>query len=449
MPNNPHIFTVRDLVASARHLLEQTFPDIWVEGEISNLATPPSGHLYFSLKDERATVRCALFRNRQNLTTPKLKNGQRVVVRGRISLFEARGDFQLIATQVENAGEGRLKEAFEALKHKLSAEGLFSEANKQPLPLLPNKVGVITSPTGAALQDILTTLNRRMPSIEVVIYPTRVQGVEATAEIVNMVQLANRHNSCDLLIVARGGGSLEDLQPFNEESVARALFASLIPVISGVGHETDFTITDLVADHRAPTPTAAAEQISPEREELLARLTDTRHRLQRLISHHLEQLILRVDSVKRRLIHPQQRLTMLHHQCDHLVARLNHGVVGKIHLHRLAHSRLKEKLSHSHPKRAIENTHILNQQLRHRLIKATSGGLLYRRRDLGGVVTRLQDISPLATLKRGYSITRLASDGSLVRGGAEVKPGVELTTRFAQCEVASTVKNIKQLTDSD
>ena len=449
MLNDPNILTVKELVASARRLLEQNFPDIRVEGEISNLAAPPSGHIYFSLKDEQATVRCALFRNRRNPTTPQLKNGQRIVVRGRISLFEARGDFQLIAAHIEDAGEGRLREAFEALKRKLSAQGLFSQTEKQPLPLLPSRIGVITSPTGAALQDILTTLNRRMPSIEVVIYPTRVQGRGAAAEIVEMVQLANQHHRCDLLIVARGGGSLEDLQPFNEESVARALFGSGIPVISGIGHETDFTIADLVADQRAPTPTAAAEQISPDREELLVVITHSRNRLLRQISHRSEQMNQRVDSLKRRLIHPQQRLTSLRHQRDHLVAKLKHGLLQHIHIGRLAHSGLKEKLSHSHPERMIEHTIILSRQLTHRLCQATSGKLQHQHTRLGIVTTRLQDISPLATLKRGYSITHLASDGSLVREGSQLKPGVELTTRFTQSEVTSTVNKITQLTDPD
>ena len=256
--------SVSELNRTVRRLLEDDIARIWVEGEISNLARPASGHVYFSLKDEKAQVRCAWFRQRQRGPTIHLKNGDQMLVFGKVSLYEPRGDYQIIVEQVENAGEGELRRRFEALKNKLADEGLFDTERKQPLPALPGRIGVVTSPSGAAIRDILTVLRRRFPAIPVLVYPTAVQGDAAAGEIASAIDTAVRRAECDLLIVGRGGGSLEDLWPFNEEVVARAIAACPIPVISAVGHEVDVTIADFVADVRAPTPSGAAEIAVPD-----------------------------------------------------------------------------------------------------------------------------------------------------------------------------------------
>jgi exodeoxyribonuclease VII large subunit len=261
------IYSISELNSEARVLLEKRFPLIWVEGEISNLARPASGHIYFSLKDEAAQVRCAMFKMHNRLVNFQPKNGQQVLARVRISLYEARGEFQLIVEHMEETGDGALRRQFELLKQKLFEEGLFDEAHKQALPFLPTQLGVITSPSGAAIRDILSVLKRRFPGIPVLIYPVPVQGTEAPQAIVESIHSAAKCQDCDLLILARGGGSLEDLWAFNEETVARAINACPIPIVTGIGHEIDFTIADFVADYRAPTPSAAAEFISPDHTE--------------------------------------------------------------------------------------------------------------------------------------------------------------------------------------
>ncbi len=270
------ILSITQLNATARSLLERGLGSVWLEGEISNLARPASGHWYFSLKDEAAQVRCAMFRNRSLLVRFPVKDGARVLARGRVSLYEARGEFQVVIEHLEEAGEGALRRRFEELKRRLLAEGLFDAGRKQPLPTLPRRIGIITSPTGAALRDILHILQRRFPAVPALIYPVSVQGEAAPREIVQALQLADARRDCDVLIVARGGGSLEDLMAFNDEAVARAIAACTIPVISGVGHETDSTIADFVADERAPTPSGAAERAVPDSAEILRDARRTR-----------------------------------------------------------------------------------------------------------------------------------------------------------------------------
>jgi exodeoxyribonuclease VII large subunit len=284
------IYSVSRLVRETRAVLEGSFPLLWISGEISNLAQPASGHIYFSLKDEIAQVRCAMFRMRRQQLRFQPANGQQVLVRARVSLYEARGELQLIVEHMEPAGEGALRLAFEQLKQKLGAEGLFDSDKKKPLPELPRQLGIITSPSGAAIRDLLSVLRRRFPALPVVLYPVQVQGTEAPRQIVRMLQLANRREECDVLILSRGGGSLEDLQPFNEEAVARAIHASRIPVVSGVGHEIDFTIADFVADHRAPTPSAAAELVAPDRLAWRRQLQQLGQRLSLVQLRKIEQL---------------------------------------------------------------------------------------------------------------------------------------------------------------
>ncbi len=305
-PPSREVFSISRLNREARALLERGLGSVWLEGEISNLSRPGSGHWYFSLKDAAAQVRCAMFRQRNLLVRFPVKDGAQVLARGRVSLYEARGEFQVVIEHLEEAGEGALRRRFEELKQKLQAEGLFDSQHKQPLPALPRRIGVITSPTGAAVRDILHVLRRRFPAIPVLVYPVAVQGEAAPREIVQALGLASARRDCDVLIVARGGGSLEDLWAFNDEAVARAIFACPIPVVSGVGHEVDFTIADFVADERAPTPSAAAERVVPDRAEWLRSLAATYRRMglamRRRLGDQRQALLLREQRLAR--VHP-------------------------------------------------------------------------------------------------------------------------------------------------
>ena len=316
--------TVSQLNRQVKSLLEKGLGRLWVEGEISNIARPASGHLYFSLKDASAQIRCAFFRQRQRGPTIGLKNGDQVLAFGRVSLYEPRGDYQLIVEQVEPAGEGALKRQFEVLKKKLAAEGLFDEDRKQPLPELPERIGVITSPSGAAVRDVLTVLGRRFPSIPVVIYPAAVQGEAAPGELMRALETAVRRDECDVLIIGRGGGSLEDLWAFNDEGLARAIADSPIPVISAVGHEVDFTIADFVADVRAPTPSGAAELVVPDRGDWLRAINSFATRIARLGQRALEDRGQSLDWLTRRLLRtsPQQRLLRQHERLHDVQRRM-------------------------------------------------------------------------------------------------------------------------------
>ncbi len=322
---NETIYTVSQLNRAVRDFLEQSFLPLWITGEISNFACPSSGHWYFSLKDAGASVRCAMFAGKNRGLGFKPENGMQIMLKARVSLYEGRGEFQLIAEQMEPAGDGLLQKKFEALKQKLNAEGLFAQEHKKPLPDFPKTIGVVTSPTGAAIRDIITVLNRRFPAIHIIIYPASVQGTQASSEITRAIEIANERNECDVLIVGRGGGSLEDLWPFNEENVARAIFTSRLPVVSAVGHEIDFTISDFVADVRAATPSAAAELVSPDQQSLLhtlARFAERlRHPLQKLreqmqLLDDLEQRLIRaikniLERVQQRLMHDARTLNTL------------------------------------------------------------------------------------------------------------------------------------------
>ena len=334
------IYTVSELNTEARTLLEDNFFGVWIEGEISNFVAPGSGHWYFSLKDDNAQVRCALFKGSQRKINFTPKNGMQVLLRARVSLYEPRGDFQLIADFMEERGEGKLRRAFEALKKKLEAAGWFNEDIKKEIPEYPQCIGVITSSTGAAIRDILHVLKRRYPCVPIIIYPTLVQGDTAAPAIVKAIQTANTRNECDVLIVARGGGSLEDLWPFNEEVTAKAIFESKLPIISGVGHEIDFTIADFVADVRAPTPSAAAEIAVPDRMELLQSLR--RQGIQ--LIRHIQQ---KMNAEKQQLVwvqkhlqqqHPRRQLAERMQQLDFSEARfiqLQNKIINQLQITRL------------------------------------------------------------------------------------------------------------------
>lgn len=390
MQNNT--ISVTELNQQVKTLLETGLGYVWVEGELSNLARPPSGHLYFTLKDAQAQVRCAMFKG--SIKGPSVwKDGMKVQLRGRVSVYAPRGDYQLIVEQMQDAGLGELQKAFELLKAKLEKEGLFDTAHKKPIPEMPTCVGVVTSPTGAAIHDILHVIERRYPALQVIVYPTLVQGDQAAESIARMIKLAQKHGRADVLIVGRGGGSLEDLWPFNEEVVARAIYTCKIPVISAVGHETDVTISDFVADLRAPTPTAAAEMITPDGEGLLQYIQEQERRMVReilaLIHSHQDSL----KHITKRIIHPGQQLEYFAQRLDDIWLRMQRGIH-----HQLNH-------------------------VSHQFAQLTRA---------------LDALSPLAILNRGYSIT-FDAKGNAVHKIKQVKVGDLIRTQVSDGEIESQV----------
>lgn len=389
------IYSVSELNQMVQNLLEDAFLPVWIEGEISNFASPNSGHWYFSLKDANAQVRCALFNGRQRYKDNQPKNGMQILVRAKISLYPVRGEFQLIIDQFEPAGEGALRKAFERLKTQLEAEGLFAAQYKKSLPKFPSVIGVISSETGAALRDICVVLKKRFPAIAVIVYPCLVQGKNAPAQIVQQIQVANQRQECDVLILARGGGSLEDLWPFNEECVARAIFKSKLPLISAIGHETDFTIADFVADCRAATPSMAAQLASPDSREYQQHLGKTYLRLIKTIEYLLNAYQQTLENLSKRLRHPKQRLQDSAQRCDELTQRLNLSIKNQLQTH-------QQKLL------SLSRT--------------------------------LHAISPLASLARGYAIVTDAQTKKILRNSNEIKFGQEIITKLAKGELLCEVK---------
>jgi exodeoxyribonuclease VII large subunit len=440
------ILTVSELNRETRRLLETAFPLVWVEGELSNLTQARSGHLYFTLKDRDAAVQAAMFRNRNMHLDFPPEEGMQVLVRAKVSLYEPRGNFQIIVEHMEQAGAGALQRAFEALKQRLAEEGLFDPANKKPLPSLPKRIGVVTSPTGAAIRDILTVLKRRFPAIPVVLYPVQVQGEGAARQIAQAIHTANLRRECDVLIVGRGGGSIEDLWAFNEELVARAIYASELPVVSAVGHEIDFTIADFVADYRAPTPSAAAEALSPDRLDYLARLGQLQGRLDNAIHGKLQRLDERLHHLSRRMRHPGQRLQELAQRIDELEARLLQAQ-RRIHQHhatRLAH--LSQRLRQNSPALSIGRGQERIAQLQARLHTAIHHDQELRQRRLQSLVRALDAVSPLAVLGRGYAIVSRSEDGKIVRQTTDVSVGDSVEARLHQGRLLCTVN--KTVSDS-
>ncbi len=442
------IYSVSHLNHAARDLLESEFPRIWVEGEISNLARPTSGHIYFSLKDESAQLRCAMFkmRNRQVIFRPE--NGQQVLVRGRLSLYPARGDYQLIAEHMEEAGDGALRRQFELLKRRLHDEGLFDSSSKQSLPALPSRLGVITSPTGAAIRDIISVLKRRFPSIPVLIYPVPVQGAEAPPAIAAALQNAAKRNECDLLILARGGGSLEDLWAFNDETVARAIYACPIPVVSAIGHEVDFTIADFVADLRAPTPSAAAEQISPDRDEWLSIFAGWQQRLLRSWQAHIARQRQHLDWLYRRLKHPGQRLRERAQRLDELEQRLNLAQLARLHQRQARLNTLRARLHGHSPAQRLREMRLRLDKLRHNNRNAITTALTRQRARLSNLSRALNAVSPLATLERGYAIVQ-KPDGEIVHRADEVRVGDTVHTRLDSGQLHCRVEAIHCAQEKD
>lgn len=398
MADTPNrVLSVSELNRLARETLERSFPLFWIGGEICNLTRAASGHWYFSLKDERAQVRCVMFRSRNSYLDWTPREGDKVEARALVTLYEARGDFQLTVEFLQRAGLGALFEAFERLKARLEAEGLFDNARKRPIPVHPRRIGIVTSPDAAALRDVLITLRRRMPAIPVVLYPTPVQGKGAAALIAAAIGKAGQRAECDVLIVCRGGGSIEDLCQFNEEIVARAIADCPIPVISGVGHETDFTIADFVADRRAATPTAAAELVTPDRTALLRTLRQLQQHMARQLGHLLSRRMQQLDYLARRLLSPGQRIAQQRNHLAHLHARMLAAVMNQL-------QRRQRQLAH------------LQQNLKH--------------------------LNPEAVLTRGYALVQ-AEDGSLVRSSRVLQTGQKVRLRLAEGQADAAIVDTK------
>jgi exodeoxyribonuclease VII large subunit len=436
------IYSVARLASEVRYALEGSFPLLWVRGELSNLAQPASGHVYFTLKDEAAQIRCAMFRARRLLLGFRPENGQQVLVRARVTLFEPRGDFQLVVEHMEPGGEGALRLELERLKRRLAAEGLFAESAKRPIPPFPHQVGLITSPSGAAVHDLLTVLGRRFPALPVLIYPAQVQGAGAVESLLQAFNLANARGECDVLILARGGGSLEDLAAFNDESLARAIRASAIPVVTGVGHEVDLSIADLVADRRAATPSAAAELVAPSAEHVAQRFAALAARLAHLEGRLIQGARQRLEVTTRhlRLLHPAARLQQQAQRLDQLERRLTEGIRGRL---RGARDRLAPqgtRLLGLSPQGRLGRASATLEGLARRLHWAQGRGDEQRRQRLARAIDGLEARSPLATLARGYAIVTRVQDGAIVRCPEDALPGTPIEARLKEGRLRAVVE---------
>jgi len=480
------VYAVSRLVREARGVLEGSFPLLWVEGEISNLAMPASGHIYFTLKDEAAQVRCAMFRNRNRQLRFVPANGMQVLLRVRVTLYEGRGEFQLVVEHMEEAGSGALQRAYDALKHRLGKEGLFDQAFKKELPAIPMSIGVVSSPDGAAVHDILTVLKRRFPAVNVILYPVAVQGGNSVQQIAQAIELADQRQECDVLILSRGGGSLEDLWSFNDEQVARAIFACTLPVISAVGHEVDFTIADFVADIRAATPSAAAEIAVPDSAEWLKKLQSYHQRLTRLVTDYLKNESRHIHYLQQRLPSPQtkieqqlQRVDRLEQQChrsylqlinnkrqklDYWAVRLKHPQAKiEAQYYKLANLNdrlqqvVKQKLARLHTQFSVVNqrlqlatpaAEINNQfhnvtQLKKQLHSSMQQLMQKHQTNLSQQIRTLAAVSPLSTLERGYSITTAMDSGKVLRHTDDVELGQDVNIQLQQGQLICRVKEVK------
>ena len=438
---NKYVYSVGELTRELRSELESGYRSIWVEGEISGLATPASGHWYFSLKENNALIRCAFFRNRRARTTLTPKNGMQVLVSGQISLYEPRGDLQFIASFMEDAGEGALRRAFDLLKAKLSEQGLFDSEHKRPIPEYPQKIGIVTSQTGAALQDILTTLSRRHPTAHVLLYPVLVQGELASSQISNTLDLINSRNEVEVLILARGGGSLEDLQAFNEECVAQAIHRSTIPIITGVGHETDFTIADMTSDMRAATPTAAAELVAPDIQHVKQRIHALRDRLKlagrRIFRNHQQA----VDYTTSRLIHPAQKLSNFEKTRKSLEQRIALLMNSRLEQTRFQLQLVQNRLDTNTPNHRISAGSARLEEKTHALQRVMSHHLSTWHNTLASVREKLTLVSPKHTLNRGYAIVQRGKD-EVIMDTNTIKEGETLKVTLAQGRIDAKVENI-------
>ncbi|MPZ42397.1 MAG: exodeoxyribonuclease VII large subunit [Betaproteobacteria bacterium] len=440
------VIGVSALNRMVRDMLEHALPLMWIRGEVSNFTCAASGHCYFTLKDAGAQVRCTMFRSRARLLDWQPGNGMQIEVRALATLFEPRGEFQLNVEAVRRSGMGALYEAFERLKTRLAAEGLFDNERKRPLPEYPRRVGIVTSPQAAALRDVLSILRKRMPALPVIVYPAPVQGAGAAQYIARAIETASRRLECDVLIVCRGGGSIEDLWSFNEEVVARAIHACALPVVSAVGHETDFTIADFVADLRAPTPTAAAQAVSPDRQQMLLRVADVRRHLVRCFARNLDRLWQSLDYLGRRLIDPRERVRIECRHLEHLASRLAHAGSRSLAAERWQLADLRQRLSAAclDPQRHWS----LLQHLRVRFHSACRHRLQARQAAVEALGARLRALDPHAVLSRGYAI---ATDqrGRIVADAAAVAAGELLNVRVARGLIESRVTGAKGVPPED
>ncbi len=433
------VYTVSRLNREIRTVLEQGFASLVLTGEISNFIAPASGHWYFSLKDDKAQIKAAMWRGNNRSQSYRPENGAQVTVKARVSLYEPRGDYQLIVEHMEPAGEGQLKQEFDALKMRLAAEGLFSSAYKKPLPQNINRIGVITSATGAAIKDILTVLKRRAPQLEVIIYPAMVQGKEAHIHLINQIELANARNEVDILILGRGGGSLEDLWCFNHEQLARAIHNSDLPIISAVGHEIDTTISDYVADMRAPTPSAAAELVSPNTQELHSKVTQLINRLNNAFKHSIADKRALATQLQHRLnlCHPRNQLNQKAQRLDELSIALQQAMQSRLYQQERTLNNLTPRLMRQSPdKKLAQASHQLSQ-LQARLNQAIQQQLQQANNSLALQASKLDSVSPLNVLARGYSITK-TQQGKVVKSVGQIKAGDVLVTELVDGSVKST-----------
>ncbi len=437
------VITVSQLNQRARLLLEDVFPQIWVEGELSNVARPASGHVYFTLKDAKAQVRCAIFKQQASRVRELLRDGLLVRVRGRVSLYEGRGDYQMILDSIEAAGDGALRLAFEALKASLQAEGLFEQKIKRNLPKYPQRIAVVTSPSGAVLHDIVSVFTRRAPHVHLTLIPTAVQGREATAQIVRALSLADA-GQYDAMILARGGGSLEDLWCFNEEAVARAIALCQTPIISAIGHETDVSISDFVADVRAPTPSAAAELLAPDRAELLLQLQGSERRLSLRVNETFKRKRMQLQHLRQRLRHPRERLQQHSQRLDDLSMRMQRAMQSQLQRsqQQLTHANLRFKAQDPHSALIIQRQHI--SDLEQRLLRASEHALQQAKHRLHSLMQTLHVVSPLATLERGYSILSSDNEQHIIKSVQGIQPAQTLKARLADGYLTLHVESITQ-----
>jgi len=421
------VFTVSQLTMDIKYLLEGGFGDLWILGEISNFRIPTSGHFYFSLKDEDCQIKAVMFRNQNKLLNFIPKDGMMVICRGRLNVYERKGEYQLILDYMEPRGIGALQIAFEQLKEKLYREGLFDACYKKPIPLLPKKIGIVTSPTGAAIRDIMTIIRRRYANVNLLLYPVRVQGDEAPEEICAALEELNRIPSIDVIILARGGGSIEDLWAFNDERVARAIFRSNKPIISAIGHEIDYTISDFVADLRAPTPSAAAELVVKNKEDLEKLIATLIGRLKEGLLKKIEQKKNYLLNIGRRLIDPSQRINEMRLILDDLGERLYFRINQKISSHKRMLSEVQGRLFLQNPIGRIQKKRLTLSAISEEMRRKMFQSLEKVRRDFSNKVSKLDSLSPLATLERGYSITRSKSTGEVIKNSLQVEIGQPVT----------------------
>lgn len=443
MSQSQTVYQVSDLTDEMRRLMEASYPEVWIEGELSSLSAPASGHLYFSLKDERSQLRCAMFKGRASISRYKPKAGDLVRVRAKISVYTARGDLQCIVQHIEEAGEGLLQRRFEELKQELNRQGLFDQKYKKNLPGFPKHIGVITSPSGAAVRDVLTTLKRRCPGIPVTVYPAVVQGDSAATSIMQALRDATQHKRADVLILTRGGGSLEDLWCFNHDELARMIFDCPIPIVSGVGHEVDVTIADLVADVRAPTPTAAAEILSPDTDQLLAQLSSFMYRLPNAHRRGIERLGQGIDMLGKQLKHPKQALQQKQSNLATSGERLTRAMQQSLKWQRAAFERDNKQFLSNDPRRVLWEKQGQLARSANRLNKAEQQTLEMTRARFIALGSQLNAVSPIATLGRGFAIAR-DDTGGIIRSSRQTNAGATINVQVSEGSLECEVREVME-----